>query len=74
MLYEVITIDKAKLFSVVVNIGDSKSLIVHPASTTHSQLSEEELIKAGVNPSTIRLSIGLEDPKDLIEDLEQALS
>ncbi len=67
-------IDKAKLFSVVVNIGDSKSLIVHPASTTHSQLSEEELIKAGVNPSTIRLSIGLEDPKDLIEDLEQALS
>jgi O-acetylhomoserine (thiol)-lyase len=67
-------IDKAKLFSVVVNIGDSKSLIVHPASTTHSQLSEEELIKAGVNPTTIRLSIGLEDPKDLIEDLEQALS
>ncbi len=67
-------IDKAKLFSVVVNIGDSKSLIVHPASTTHSQLSEEELLKAGVNPTTIRLSIGLEDPKDLIEDLEQALS
>ncbi len=67
-------IDSAKLFSVVVNIGDSKSLIVHPASTTHSQLSEEELLKAGVNPSTIRLSIGLEDPIDLIEDLTQALS
>jgi O-acetylhomoserine (thiol)-lyase len=67
-------IDSAKLFSVVVNIGDSKSLIVHPASTTHSQLSEEELLKAGVNPSTIRLSIGLEDPIDLIEDLTQALN
>jgi O-acetylhomoserine (thiol)-lyase len=67
-------IDSAKLFSVVVNIGDSKSLIVHPASTTHSQMSEEELIKAGVNPTTVRLSIGLEDPKDLIEDLTQALN
>jgi len=66
-------IDSAKLFSVVVNIGDSKSLIVHPASTTHSQLSEAELEKAGVNPTTVRLSIGLEDPKDLIEDLTQAL-
>ncbi|WP_428026489.1 O-acetylhomoserine aminocarboxypropyltransferase/cysteine synthase family protein [Arcobacter sp.] len=67
-------IDSAKLFSVVVNIGDSKSLIVHPASTTHSQMSEEELAKAGVNPTTVRLSIGLEDPKDLIEDLTQALN
>ncbi|WP_417327794.1 O-acetylhomoserine aminocarboxypropyltransferase/cysteine synthase family protein [Halarcobacter sp.] len=67
-------IDQAKLFSVVVNIGDSKSLIVHPASTTHSQMSEEELLKAGVNPTTVRLSIGLENPKDLIEDLEQALA
>lgn len=66
-------IDAAKLFSVVVNIGDSKSLIVHPASTTHSQISEEELAKAGVNLTTVRLSIGLEDPKDLIEDLTQAL-
>ncbi|RXJ97926.1 O-acetylhomoserine aminocarboxypropyltransferase [Arcobacter sp. CECT 8986] len=67
-------IDSTKLFSVVVNIGDSKSLITHPGSTTHSQLSEEELIAAGINPSTIRLSIGLEDPKDLIEDLDQALN
>lgn len=67
-------IDSAKLFSVVVNIGDSKSLIVHPASTTHSQMSSEELIKAGVNPATVRLSIGLEDPKDLIADLTQALA
>ena len=67
-------IDSAKLFSVDVNIGDSKSLIVHPASTTHSQMSPEDLIKAGVNPVTIRLSIGLENTIDLIEDLNQALN
>ena len=67
-------IDSVKLFSVVVNIGDSKSLITHPASTTHSQMSPEELIKAGVNPVTVRLSIGLENPIDLIEDLTQALN
>ncbi|MDN5044089.1 PLP-dependent transferase, partial [Aliarcobacter butzleri] len=66
-------IDSVKLFSVVVNIGDSKSLITHPASTTHSQLSEEELAKAGVNPVTVRLSIGLENTADLIADLTQAL-
>lgn len=67
-------IDSAKLFSVVVNIGDSKSLIVHPASTTHSQMSPEELAKAGVSPVTVRLSIGLESTVDLIEDLNQALN
>ena len=67
-------IDNAKLFSVVVNIGDSKSLIVHPASTTHSQMSETELVEAGINPTTVRLSIGLENPADLIEDLNQALN
>jgi len=66
-------IDRVKLFSIVVNIGDSKSLIVHPASTTHSQQSEDELKAAGINPTTIRLSIGLENPLDLIKDLEQAL-
>lgn len=67
-------IDSVKLFSVVVNIGDSKSLITHPASTTHSQMSQEELLKAGVNPVTVRLSIGLENTADLIEDLNQALN
>lgn len=67
-------IDNAKLFSVVVNIGDSKSLIVHPASTTHSQMNGEELAEAGINPTTVRLSIGLENPADLIEDLNQALN
>ncbi|NCB11956.1 MAG: O-acetylhomoserine aminocarboxypropyltransferase/cysteine synthase [Erysipelotrichia bacterium] len=67
-------IDSVKLFSVVVNIGDSKSLITHPASTTHSQMSQEELVKAGVNPVTVRLSIGLENTADLIQDLNQALN
>ncbi len=67
-------IDSVKLFSVVVNIGDSKSLIAHPASTTHSQIPQDELIKSGINPATIRLSIGLEDPKDLIADLTQAFN
>jgi len=66
-------IDSAKLFSVVVNIGDSKSLITHPASTTHSQMNEEELIAAGIKPNAVRLSIGLEDIVDLIEDLKQAI-
>ncbi|MBD3808561.1 MAG: O-acetylhomoserine aminocarboxypropyltransferase/cysteine synthase, partial [Epsilonproteobacteria bacterium] len=66
-------IDSVKLFSVVVNIGDSKSLITHPASTTHSQMSTKELEAIGINPTTIRLSIGLEDAKDLIADLSKAL-
>ncbi len=61
------------IFAIVANIGDSKSLIIHPASTTHSQLSKEELIKVGITPCTIRLSIGLESSKDLIADLQQAL-
>ena len=67
-------IDSAKLFSVVVNIGDSKSLITHPASTTHSQMSEEELAASGINPVTVRLSIGLENTEDLKADLSQALN
>ena len=55
------------------NVGDAKSLIIHPASTTHSQLSEEELLAAGIKPETIRLSIGLEHIDDIIADLTQAL-
>ena len=54
-------------------VGDAKSLIIHPASTTHSQLSEEELLAAGIKPETIRLSIGLEHIDDIIADLTQAL-
>jgi len=65
--------DTVELFSIVVNIGDSKSIITHPASTTHQQLSPQELVDAGVPEGLIRLSIGLEDPEDLIADLAQAL-
>ncbi len=65
--------DATKLFSLVVNIGDSKSIITHPASTTHQQLSSEELKAAGVPAGLIRLSVGLEDSQDLIEDLKVAL-
>jgi O-acetylhomoserine (thiol)-lyase len=62
-----------KIFAVVVNIGDSKSIITHPASTTHQQLSAEQLIEAGVPGTLVRLSVGLEDSQDLIEDLTKAL-
>lgn len=65
--------DKTQLFLLAANLGDSKSLIIHPASTTHSQLSEEELQKVGITKATIRLSIGLENSDDLIADLKQAI-
>ena len=67
-------VDATKLFSLVVNIGDSKSIITHPASTTHQQLSAEELVACGVPSGLIRLSIGLEAHEDLIADLVQALN
>ncbi|WHH58430.1 O-acetylhomoserine aminocarboxypropyltransferase/cysteine synthase family protein [Petroclostridium sp. X23] len=66
-------IDSLKIFSHVANVGDVRSLVIHPASTTHSQLSEEGLKAAGVNPDMVRLSIGIEDANDLIDDLEQAI-
>lgn len=66
-------IDHLQLFSHVANIGDAKSLAIHPASTTHSQLNEEELRGAGVTPDMIRLSIGIEDADDLFWDLDQAM-
>ena len=65
--------DGTEIFKVVVNIGDSKSIITHPASTTHQQLSATELIEAGIPAGLIRLSVGLEDSQDLIADLEKAL-
>ncbi|NOR55300.1 MAG: aminotransferase class I/II-fold pyridoxal phosphate-dependent enzyme [Sulfurovum sp.] len=65
--------DSTDIFAVVVNIGDSKSIITHPASTTHQQLSENELIEAGVPAGLVRLSVGLEDTQDLIDDLTKAL-
>lgn len=66
-------IDSLKLFSHLANIGDAASLAVHPATTTHGQLSKKELVAAGVSESYIRLSIGIEDADDIIEDLDQAL-
>jgi len=67
-------IENVKLFSHLANVGDSKSLIIHPASTTHQQLSEEEQISAGVNPELLRLSIGTESIDDILYDLEQAIA
>ncbi len=67
-------IDSVKLFSLLANVGDAKSLIIHPASTTHQQLSEEDQLASGVTPDLIRLSVGLEHVDDLIADLDQALA
>ena len=67
-------IDNVELFSHVANVGDARSLIIHPASTTHQQLSAEELKIAGVSEELIRLSIGLENVEDIIADLEQAIA
>ena len=66
-------IESLKLFSHLANVGDARSLAIHPASTTHAQLSPEEQERAGVTGELIRLSIGLEDPLDLCQDLEEAL-
>jgi len=66
-------INRVKLFSHLANVGDSKSLIIHPSTTTHQQLSIEEQTATGVTPDFVRLSIGTEDPQDLIDDLKQAL-
>ena len=66
-------VSNVKLFSHLANIGDTRSLIIHPASTTHRQLSDEAKTKAGAGPDVVRLSIGIEDKEDIIADLEQAL-
>ncbi len=66
-------VNSLKLFSHVANVGDAKSLVIHPASTTHSQLSPEDQVAAGVRPELIRLSIGLENIDDILEDLDQAI-
>ncbi|MEN8861461.1 O-acetylhomoserine aminocarboxypropyltransferase [Qipengyuania flava] len=67
-------VSRVALFSHLANIGDTRSLIIHPASTTHSQLDEEELVAAGAGPDVVRLSIGIEHVDDIIADLEQALA
>ncbi|HKL98747.1 MAG TPA: PLP-dependent transferase, partial [Mobilitalea sp.] len=66
-------IDNLKIFSLLANVADVKSLVIHPGSTTHSQMSAEELLDSGIMPNTIRLSIGTEHIDDIIEDLSQAL-
>ena len=66
-------IDRVKLFSLLANVGDAKSLIIHPASTTHEQLTLEQQLATGTTPELVRLSLGLEDVRDLIADLDQAL-
>ena len=65
-------IDNLEIFSLLANVADVKSLVIHPASTTHSQLNEEELAEQGIKPNTIRLSIGTENIDDIIQDLEEA--
>ena len=67
-------IDNLKMLYHVANIGDARSLAIHPATTTHSQLNDEELLAAGVTPGYVRLSIGIEHPDDIIADIKQALA
>ena len=67
-------IDALEIFSLLANVADVKSLVIHPASTTHSQLSEEELLDQGIRPNTIRLSIGTEHIDDIIADLEKGFA
>ena len=67
-------VSKVNLFSHLANIGDTRSLIIHPASTTHSQLTPEERAAAGAGDDVVRLSIGIEDADDIIADLEQAMA
>ena len=66
-------VSAVKLFSHLANIGDTRSLIIHPASTTHSQLSGEELVAAGAGPDVVRISVGIEHIDDIIADMQQAL-
>ncbi len=67
-------VESVNLFSHLANVGDLRSLILHPASTTHRQLTEEQLVAAGAGPDVVRLSIGLESVEDLIADLDQGLA
>ena len=67
-------VEAVELFSHLANIGDARSLIIHPASTTHRQLTEQEQMAAGAGPDVVRLSVGLETVQDIIADLDQALA
>jgi O-acetylhomoserine (thiol)-lyase len=67
-------IDSVQLFSHLANLGDAKSLIIHPASTTHQQLSDEQQLEAGVTKDLVRISVGIEDVEDILWDLDQAIA
>jgi O-succinylhomoserine sulfhydrylase len=67
-------LDKLKMLSLSANLGDTRSIATHPASTTHSKLSEEERLLAGITPGLVRISAGLENIQDIISDIEQALN
>jgi len=67
-------INKLELFSHLANVGDAKSLAIHPASTTHSQLNEEQQRDGGITPELVRLSVGIENIEDILTDLDQALA
>jgi O-acetylhomoserine (thiol)-lyase len=67
-------VEGLEMFSHLANIGDTRSLVIHPASTTHRQLTPEQQVAAGAGPDVVRLSVGIEDVKDIIADLEQALA
>jgi O-acetylhomoserine (thiol)-lyase len=66
-------IETLRVFSHLANVGDAKSLVIHPATTTHYRMSDADLRKSGITAGTVRLSIGLEDPQDLIDDLDRAI-
>jgi O-acetylhomoserine (thiol)-lyase len=68
------TVDNVELASLLANVGDAKTLVIHPASTTHQQLTEAEQAAAGVTPDMVRLSVGLEDVDDIVADLDQAIA
>ena len=65
--------DSLKLAAIVTHVADSRTCVLHPASTTHRQMNDEELLAAGVSPDLIRMSVGIEDIQDLIQDVDQAL-
>lgn len=66
--------DSLKLAAIVTHVADARTCVLHPASHTHRQMTDEQLVEAGVTPGMIRLSVGIENPEDIIEDLEQALA
>jgi O-acetylhomoserine (thiol)-lyase len=67
------TTEETELASLLANVGDAKTLVIHPASTTHQQLTEEEQLSGGVLPEMVRVSVGIEDPADVVADLEAAV-